>query len=342
MRGGYARRKRWILRYHLQEFYIVAYVSHKSPGRVLEFGCGVGRHLSNLVNIPSVEVYGCDQSPTMLQGVPHVAPNMPPERLRLIEPLQRLPYPDNTFDLVFTAEVLEHVAPDDLDAVLFELLRVSKGEILHIEPPPEIALHATSHGGCWSHDLVEAYTRHGVHAERLSSPILEQVPVRVLHKGAKFDSAPIPDEALDVLRSTEALLTPLLESAEANGLLDRGGPVAELATLRKRLAIVAEQMGMLPIDLSASGDEKLLKAWRRQLDRLAEKSLRHDQLRAKYTCQKSELRKLRYYLRRRKGIKGLIRLGGEILYNRSGAPIRRSIAKFRARRHDYPSNSAAP
>ena len=258
---------------------------------------------------------------------------MPPERLKLIEPLQRLPYSDDTFDLVFTSEVLEHVAPDDLGEVLSELLRVSKGEILHMEPPPEVALHASCHGGSWSHDLVAAYARHGIRAERLTSPVLEQVPVRVLHKGAQADGPPVTEEALDILRNAEAMLTPLLQRAEANGLLDGGGPAAELATLRKRLTIIAEQMGMQPTDLSASGDEQLMKAWRRQLDKIAEKSLLLDQLTAERERDKADLDQLRYYLSRRNGLKGLFRLSGEILYNRSPAPLKRAIDKFRDRRH---------
>ena len=96
------------------------YVGQRAPARVLEFGCGVGRHLKNLVKLPNVEVYGCDQSPTMLEGIATVAPAMALDRVTLIEPLRRLPYPDDEFDLVFTCEVLEHVAPEDLSSVLCE------------------------------------------------------------------------------------------------------------------------------------------------------------------------------------------------------------------------------
>jgi ubiquinone/menaquinone biosynthesis C-methylase UbiE len=52
-------------------------------------------------------------------------------------PVGRLPYPDALFDIVFTSEVLVHVAPSDLDGILRELVRISRWQVLHLEPGPE-------------------------------------------------------------------------------------------------------------------------------------------------------------------------------------------------------------
>lgn len=50
---------------------------------------------------------------------------------RFVEPgvLSNLPYIDNSFDLVFSADVLEHVHPDEADMVVSELVRVSRRHI---------------------------------------------------------------------------------------------------------------------------------------------------------------------------------------------------------------------
>eukprot|EP00958_Prasinococcus_capsulatus_P027732 scaffold5807_cov412-Prasinococcus_capsulatus_cf.AAC.10 len=45
-----------------------------------------------------------------------------------VEPgiLTNLPYEDNSFDLVFSADVLEHIHPEEVDQVVSELVRVSR------------------------------------------------------------------------------------------------------------------------------------------------------------------------------------------------------------------------
>lgn len=48
-----------------------------------------------------------------------------------VEPgiLTNLPYEDNSFDLVFSADVLEHIHPEEADIVISELIRVSRRHI---------------------------------------------------------------------------------------------------------------------------------------------------------------------------------------------------------------------
>src|SRR2546422_11395013 len=65
---GYEGRERHRPYYHVQELILLDYFAHPAPRRVLDFCCGVGRHLRNLVRIPRVEGDGYDQSPASGQG----------------------------------------------------------------------------------------------------------------------------------------------------------------------------------------------------------------------------------------------------------------------------------
>lgn len=56
--------------YGIQEV-ILTHIFSKLPkeSKVLEFGVGFGRHVDYLSDIPNIEVYGVDQSPTMLESL---------------------------------------------------------------------------------------------------------------------------------------------------------------------------------------------------------------------------------------------------------------------------------
>ena len=102
------------------------------PGfKVLDIGCGSGRHLGEISRFKDVLAVGSD---LCLEDLKQAG-----ERLRfheqvgehgggpwglLVCDITRLPYPDQTFDLVICSEVLEHI-PDHRQAVS-ELVRVLK------------------------------------------------------------------------------------------------------------------------------------------------------------------------------------------------------------------------
>ena len=70
----YRRRKAFIPHLHLQEILIAMVASRATPAKVLEYGCGVGRHLSYLHRIPGITIRGFDQSPTMIAEIERWAP----------------------------------------------------------------------------------------------------------------------------------------------------------------------------------------------------------------------------------------------------------------------------
>ena len=99
----YARRKTLIPYFHIQEIFLTEYIARHAPAKVLEYGCGVGRHLRNLSRVSGVHIFGYDQSPTMIAEMHHwAAPEWVSEHVRLGPPVGELPFADGEFDIVFS------------------------------------------------------------------------------------------------------------------------------------------------------------------------------------------------------------------------------------------------
>lgn len=165
-----ARRKSYQIMYTLQEAFFQTYLGSLAPARILEFGCGYGRHLKYLREFPGLSCYGCDQSAAMLDEMRRWAPEAwMAEHVQQVAPLGRLPYGDKAFDLVFTNSVLIHVAPAHISSILAELVRISRHEIIHIENNhvQETSLSSAEHDGCWMHPLIPLYAQIGATAALL-------------------------------------------------------------------------------------------------------------------------------------------------------------------------------
>jgi SAM-dependent methyltransferase len=89
-------------------------------GRILDVGCGTGRHTTYLADRGD-DVVGVDQSPEMLARA--VAKHDVSELCQAV--LTELPFADGTFDAALCALVLAHFP--DLDGPITELTRVVRG-----------------------------------------------------------------------------------------------------------------------------------------------------------------------------------------------------------------------
>ena len=210
----YDQRKKSRILYHAQEIMLADYLFHSAPARVLEYGCGFGRHLKYLTRITGLDVYGYDQSPTMLAGLGKWARReWISDHIILGEPVGRLPYPDGCFDIVYTAEVLVHVRPQDIKTILAELVRVTKQQVFHIETSPGFPLNENDHDGCWYHDLVQIYSELGYVCETLRAGYWAQTPYRVLRESARpvYAGSPLLARQLSTLESD---LQPILNAAD--------------------------------------------------------------------------------------------------------------------------------
>ena len=151
-------RKSNLIYYHIQELLLLNYFERSNFSRVLEFGCGFGRHLHYLREIPNLEVFGYDQSESITGSILKWAePEWVAQYIKVGEPNSSLPYPDQYFDAVFTTSVLIHIPPEDVVGVIKELIRVAKYQIIHQEPAPDYEVFQEAKEGCWHHDLMEIY-----------------------------------------------------------------------------------------------------------------------------------------------------------------------------------------
>lgn len=95
---------------------------HVQHGRALDFGCGVGR-LSQALAERFGEVHGIDIAPTMIDLARRYNRHGDRCRYRVAES-EALPFPDRTFDLVYSILVLQHMPPATAKRSLREMARV--------------------------------------------------------------------------------------------------------------------------------------------------------------------------------------------------------------------------
>ncbi len=249
----YDERKRRQPRYHIQEMMLVDYMLRHAetldrPLRVLEFGCGVGRHLRNLSQLPGVEAFGYDQSSTMVEGMlAWTGQDWIDRHVTLGAPTGRLPFDDEAFDIVYTSEVLVHVRPEDVPGILAELCRVSRSQVLHIEPSAAYRIVSDAHDGCWNHDLVALYAALDRACETLASGFFSQTPFRVMVDGAE---APYtwPPAMLGLMRRLEHdLVSGLTELTDQRDELRERAKTnrAEAKELREQIRALREEIKAL-------------------------------------------------------------------------------------------------
>jgi len=130
-------------------------ISLKPGNRVLDIGCGTGRHVCACSRNKAVQVWGVDQC---YADLIKARDNLKFEKAYGVSQgswqllsgnILDLPFPDNCFDLVICSEVLEHIYDDT--TAMKEIIRVlKKGKNLVVSVPRSVPERI-----CWA--LSKAY-----------------------------------------------------------------------------------------------------------------------------------------------------------------------------------------
>lgn len=101
---------------------------------ILEIGCSSGRHLAHLHENGFENLTGIDINDESFEVMAAHYPDLAETGTFHTGPIERLvpEFADNTFDVVYSAETLQHIHPDD-DWVFEELARVTSGLLATIE-----------------------------------------------------------------------------------------------------------------------------------------------------------------------------------------------------------------
>lgn len=116
--GGYRYDGRW----RAVADAMAAHYGLRAGQRVLDVGCGKAFLLHDLAeSVPGLEVFGIDGSH---YGLVHAKEEARPRLARATA--ARLPFPDHSFDLVFSINTLHNLRCFDLEAALSEMVRVGR------------------------------------------------------------------------------------------------------------------------------------------------------------------------------------------------------------------------
>jgi 2-polyprenyl-3-methyl-5-hydroxy-6-metoxy-1,4-benzoquinol methylase len=107
---------------------IHAFVAGLDASSILDAGCGEGVVLEHVAGVTDIRPFGIDLDPERIQ----VAHDTRRSDLLAVADLQRLPFGDDTFDLVLLLEVLEHVGHPEV--ALDEIWRVTRRYLLASVP----------------------------------------------------------------------------------------------------------------------------------------------------------------------------------------------------------------
>lgn len=110
------------VRYHP----IVRFIKKKKPETICEIGSG-SNGLGEFLNVKFV---GCD-----IEFLARINKNMVPVKADA----RRLPFPANSFDLVFSLDTIEHIPAKDRKKVLEEMFRISKKYVILGFPCDDVA-----------------------------------------------------------------------------------------------------------------------------------------------------------------------------------------------------------
>jgi len=126
-----------------------------ADAHILEVGCNVGRNLAYLYDHGYTNLAGVEINPHAVELLRKTFPQLADVPVHIGAAGDRLPeLGDDSFDLVYTMAVIEHIHPDESD-MFDHMVRIGK-QILAIEPPGRLSHRQ------FPHDVPEVFGSRGM------------------------------------------------------------------------------------------------------------------------------------------------------------------------------------
>lgn len=172
-------------------------LSGMSEPRILDLGCGTGEFLKAFSRIrPDAALHGIDFSPkTIHSAEQNLASIHPTPELHAIANYPT-PWADDTFDAIYSIEVVEHLSDSSLDSMFMEIGRVMKPSGILVITTPNSENLEESHTCCpncgsvfhiWQHlrswtipSLLEFAGNYGFSLVQAQTTLLDTTYVRMM------------------------------------------------------------------------------------------------------------------------------------------------------------------
>lgn len=118
---------------------------------ILEVGANIGLNLEAISQFSSAQLYACEPNDTARAELASI---LEPANIRS-DFADKLGWPDNSMDLVFTSGVLIHIPPDKLEASLKEINRVANRYVIcgeYFAPSEEMIPYRGHNDALWRRD----------------------------------------------------------------------------------------------------------------------------------------------------------------------------------------------
>ncbi len=204
--AGYGRWLQNLLTYLVQQFNL-----GKQP-RILDLGCGTGELVVRM-NVLGFEATGIDLHEKHLELARILAKeNSLPDTLFVLNKSNRLPFEDNSFDVITLFSVLEHLSDATLKWLLPELKRICWG-VMYVLVPNRLKItddHTRLHFVPWMpHWLATLYVKSRGHKHRYF--ISESSTWDVYHRGYGRVVSLFQNYGFSVKFPPDKVIYPLLE-----------------------------------------------------------------------------------------------------------------------------------